>query len=652
MSDTKPATLLAVYDFAVTPYTYDFFVFLVAAEAQRRAHRLDAVHIVLVPPPRDVVNTGANISAAEQAWRLHNLIIPGTALLASLDQLTICTDRAQAEPIVAAGAHVFPPKYTFAHPVGIFETVELTAAWARGIAIPSLTVPEPAKNYVRQYLDARAHGRRVVTVTLRQATHIPERNSNLQAWTSFAASLDPHRYLVVFIPDTQAVFDAPDPILAPFTIFGDAATNVLIRAALYELSFVNMFRSNGPANLASLNQAAPLLNFVKPMDDVIDQSVYTIETGTGIKVGTQFPYYQPRQKWAWCDDSADNIAAEFATFEAFADGRIAIEDFKSAAMDSPRAIAELLSRSDRPVQAREIFEHLLAQYGYDPDIAFAIVKLDNERGAHDAALERLQELARHGRQGYEIDEQSGDAHSGLKQLPLAIAAYQNALKAPELAHGIRVRIIIKLGYLLVRRGRAEEAQTLAEAALTGAAQDRFLLQFVGEIWTEQGEAERAHPFIAREIACLRVLLAKAASRHEIDGGTASRLCNLYIQTKQFDDAYTLAREIEAQGSARFTINELLGDALAGLGRVDDAIRHFEAGIAQTWGRHGPLLFKLARLQIAQGDLAAAERNMRACIDVQATHVPAYELLAQILMQQNRTADSFQVLIQARELAMR
>ena len=44
---------------------------------------------------------------------------------------------------------------------------------------------------------------RVVTITLRCYHYMPARNSNLSAWTTFARSLDPNRYLPVFIPDTD-----------------------------------------------------------------------------------------------------------------------------------------------------------------------------------------------------------------------------------------------------------------------------------------------------------------------------------------------------------------------------------------------------------------------------------------------------------------
>ena len=149
-----------------------------------------------------------------------------------------------------------------------------------------------------------------MTITLREASYEIDRNSNILDWVKFARSLDQDIYVPVIIRDTEKAFQPAPEEMAGLTIFYEASWNLEIRAALYQLSYLNLFSSGGPMSLAWFNNKCRCLIF-----KLITGTVYiTTEKNlnyVGLTVGEQPLYFSKLQKIVWNDDTYDIIKKEF-----------------------------------------------------------------------------------------------------------------------------------------------------------------------------------------------------------------------------------------------------------------------------------------------------------------------------------------------------
>jgi hypothetical protein len=99
---------------------------------------------------------------------------------------------------------VFPEKYTVGFPLKKTYSHRFVAeAKARGAMIPSLRARPQALRYIDDWIQANCSGRKVVTVTLREASWQQYRNSALGEWGRFIGSLDRDAYCPVVLRDIE-----------------------------------------------------------------------------------------------------------------------------------------------------------------------------------------------------------------------------------------------------------------------------------------------------------------------------------------------------------------------------------------------------------------------------------------------------------------
>jgi hypothetical protein len=144
-----------------------------------------------------------------------------------------------------------------------------------------------------------------VTITLREATHWPHRNSNLKTWLRFAEYLRDQGEEVVIVRDTEKAFDN----FAEFQTDPRASIDIRDRMALYEGAKCNCFIGNGPVGLAMFSDR-PWLQFVRVEDPT---AVYTPnmpkfwKESIGVEVGDQYPWSSPDQRIVWKPDDYENL---------------------------------------------------------------------------------------------------------------------------------------------------------------------------------------------------------------------------------------------------------------------------------------------------------------------------------------------------------
>ena len=308
------------YDLEVSPITYDFCWALALADLERRRRGLGKVHVVLVPGTeeglrKETPDYEAKVDRLARRWRIDHMVAPLCQLLPSFSGLTICASRAEARALRRLMCHTIVPKdYLVEMPVA-HKTADGMEAARRGEDLRVLRAPETARRYVRQWLEPRLKGRRLLTITLREYDFMTARNSNKEAWAAFAGGLDPDDYLVAVVPDVEQAMEPQEGMFPPgVEIFDPACWNLHLRSALYEAAFLNLAVNTGPFVLCWMNERTNYLMF-KVMVDNVPQTTREAMESHGFEIGETPVFAGPGQKWVWHDDTRDCIEAEFTRME-------------------------------------------------------------------------------------------------------------------------------------------------------------------------------------------------------------------------------------------------------------------------------------------------------------------------------------------------
>lgn len=282
-----PENDAACYDLAQAPASWDFATWLIVAEmAKRRRGVSDPLRVAFLPGPKNGFrDDGLPVSSVDRQQFLDHVVRPLLSLTGAVE-----------DPSAFNGY-----RHHYLHK----EIVDHALA---GEAVPRFTAPREALDGIRFWL--MRHGMTpggYITITLREAEHWPDRNSNLAAWLSFAEGCG---HPVVFVRDT-AKADEPLPVLT----CPAASKDVQARAALYQQAKCNLFTSNGTFSLG-LFGSAPYLMFKPLCPGTTATTPEWWANQIGIAPGTQAPWATDSQKIVWADDTPENIGAAFTEFLA------------------------------------------------------------------------------------------------------------------------------------------------------------------------------------------------------------------------------------------------------------------------------------------------------------------------------------------------
>jgi len=315
--------LYAFYDLDVMSASFDIIPFLVLAEKVRISHRLESLHIVIVPGSKQGFGKGyfeyyqrmtphkEKIQFAYLEWRVRNILVPCCWLMPSCKQLTICTSRTEAREIESLLAeHIFPDRYLVNVPINPNENIYRMQVTPDNPTVPSLSATQTACDFVSAWIDQNCKGKKVVTITLREASYEIDRNSNIGEWIKFTRSLDQEVYSPVIIRDTEKAFQSVPEGMTGIKIFYEASWNLEIRAALYQMSYLNLFSSGGPMALAWFNTKCRCLFFKLITDSVYIATEKNLNF-VGLTIGDQPTYFSNFQKIIWDNDTYEIIIKAF-----------------------------------------------------------------------------------------------------------------------------------------------------------------------------------------------------------------------------------------------------------------------------------------------------------------------------------------------------
>lgn len=274
-------TFRAYYDLAVSPPTYDALGFMLSVEMERVRRGEDQVEIIVVPGPRLGFRADKlpPFTIPERVQMRDGIVAPMGRLLPS------CTSCRVERP-----ARVDWDGFGYGSKT--YGLKRILAAFAAGVRPLRAEPAEREEPYI--------------TITLREATYWPTRNSNLAEWLKVAAWAKSEGLDVVIIRD-MAMADEP---IEGFETAPDASRDLATRAALYAGAELNLFVNNGPAWLCLAMDAPTLI--VKMVAQDVGGASEDFFRSCGLEPGSQIAGAPEYQRVLWSDDVADAVIAAAA----------------------------------------------------------------------------------------------------------------------------------------------------------------------------------------------------------------------------------------------------------------------------------------------------------------------------------------------------
>jgi len=306
-------TLFFFYDFEVEPVTYDFLWALCVANTKRKELGLTTLQVVFVPGMfgglrKESAAYEKIVDMNTRYWRIQSILLPAIHLLACTTGVTFCASRREAAAIQKEKARFFyPDRYNVTFPVSYSPQ----QAIQHPAVLAALRADHQALKYVSSWLKRFPEHKPVVVITLRQYDYTPERNSNLDAWALFAETIK-NDFSVVFIPDTEKALQELPEALRAFACFDQACWNISLRAAIYQLAYLNLGVNTGPMSLCWLNEKCHYITFKIIAENAPEALEWkNLMLDRGFCVGKNPSFAKSFQKWVWAEDTFTTILQEF-----------------------------------------------------------------------------------------------------------------------------------------------------------------------------------------------------------------------------------------------------------------------------------------------------------------------------------------------------
>lgn len=277
-----PKVLTAVYDLGMCPPTFDFISFLAEAERARITQNLDQIDVVFEPGPMfGFRDDELPPDVATRSGMLSRICVAACRLLPSVRNVHVLKDRAEVH------GNIFPAKYAEVSPRAHYGIGYLKNA------LPCLRASPSAVQYVSGKVKFP-----YATITLRESSYYPERNSKREVWMRVADWLKDRGIEAVFLPDTES------PPIKNYKSMPECI-DLDIRMALYEGAVINMGISNGPVSLLYASEAKYLI--FRPVTEDCHSTSLEFLASHGMEPGDK---YAGNGKLVWEDDTYEVIVRE------------------------------------------------------------------------------------------------------------------------------------------------------------------------------------------------------------------------------------------------------------------------------------------------------------------------------------------------------
>jgi len=276
--------LVCYYDLFCCPTSYDIVSFLMLIERHRHKMGADSCIIRIIPGPDHGFRASVTwpMTVEDKRMMLNQVVVPMIRMLPSCEHWQVCERRPDMPSVGSIGWMTYSMSFK-----------EFGDTYAMGI--------RPLRCKEQSWkLNA---SRPLVTMTLREAEHWPERNSRTAEWMEAALRLRAEGVNVVLVRDA-----AKKHVASSLPEVPDASTDLNVRAVLYAQADLNMFVNNGPAWFCMALDAPTVV--LKPITETsCSAHTYKAMAHFGIHKDKQMAGAPPHQRLVWQDDTADNIVA-------------------------------------------------------------------------------------------------------------------------------------------------------------------------------------------------------------------------------------------------------------------------------------------------------------------------------------------------------
>ena len=295
--------LTAYYDLKRAPITFDFCNFLVAATAQTALMGKKDFDLAIVADAfRNITPREIAYTQVERQWRLWNLIVETTKLLPYIRNLSIIQ-----RPLKQFSTNSYPANY---HPTGnnsiVYDkSVLIQVCKKTNLDLRFFRASTYAKRAAEKLVPDT--GKKIVVITLRRASHDPQRDSRLDAWIDFIKILEERGFQVVVIPDQDDALGDRTLNRYGWNVIDIAAMSLDIRVAIYERATMNYVTNGGMVDILSYTKVPFMWFSVVVEGSALAQPKYYEQLG--MQYGEKYPWLADNQEMIWEPDSLANLAA-------------------------------------------------------------------------------------------------------------------------------------------------------------------------------------------------------------------------------------------------------------------------------------------------------------------------------------------------------
>lgn len=298
-------SIVAYYDLKTAPITFDFCHFIVAAISYAKLVGKPDIDLVIVADGyRNLTPRELSYTLVDRNWRLWNLIVEITKLVPAIRNLTIAQ-----RPLTTFAAHSYPANY---HPVYNNNTpysIPIVTKFHNHGADVRCFQPSPYAVAAAEKLVPRS-GKKVITVTLRKATHDPQRDSRLDDWHEFIRILNERGYQVVVIPDQDDSLSDRKIHSYGWNVLDVVSMSLDLRLAVYNRADMNYVTNGGLVGLFMYSKAPFMWFSVIVEGSALATPEYYKRQG--LDYGQKFAWMGDNQEMIWEPDTVANLTASLA----------------------------------------------------------------------------------------------------------------------------------------------------------------------------------------------------------------------------------------------------------------------------------------------------------------------------------------------------
>lgn len=179
---------------------------------------------------------------------------------------------------------------------------------------PTLKSPKHYNELIKLFIKKNKIVKKIVTITLRDSSYFPLRNSTIQSWKEVYKYLEKNNFHPIILDDIENLsIQSKKNNLTGFNQYNFANIDQRLRLALYEESFFNLSVNHGPSQLLIYSKYCNFLIFKHYVEDPQSPaSLEAIEKIVGLKKHEQYPFFNKYQKLVWnTEDTSDLIIKNF-----------------------------------------------------------------------------------------------------------------------------------------------------------------------------------------------------------------------------------------------------------------------------------------------------------------------------------------------------